>query len=533
MFTPFHIYQVAGRKMLLIKSSINLRLQTMKAKWFQISAPMLTVDSNFVPFTQDYGSFSAMQNFTISGKSLEGPVKVTAPEGFLIRINYKPPYYTRYFNWIKSGYVNPSSRIIDTVTIDVVSKAFLTGIVRGQIVLTSQNMTPLKIWVETEVNTPELDTLVASYVEMTGFTSGLRFISRYAEVSQYGIAYREIGDAEFTYVQIGTTLGSDSFIGSINELLPEVAYEYFGYVVINSEVYTGQFRIITTADFMYSTTEQDIGTDTFTIAASSIVGYDLVESYGIEYKKASEETWTRQEEGTVLANDNFEVVVGNLEIGIEYNWRIYFQINSIYYYSTVDSISLLTPSLTTTTGGTITQIGFSTGASSIVGYEQVEAHGIQYKKSSDSSWTSVQKGSTLTSNFFTQTLTNLLPNTEYNYRAYITIGTHVYFGETKTLTTLAVSLTTRQADNVGPTSFRSGATGILGWQYASAYGVEYRTGADDFLSSGVVGSLGANSFYRLITGLMPETLYDYRAYIIINGNTYYGITRQVITTRTP
>lgn len=531
MFTPFHIYQVAGRKMLLIKSSINLRLQIMKAKWFQISAPMLTVDSNFVPFTQDYGAFSAVQSFTISGKSLEGPVKVTAPEGFLIRINYKPPYYNRYFNWIKSGYVNPSSRIIATVTIDVVSNAYMTGVVRGQIVLTSQNMTPVKIWVETEVRTPELDTLVASYVEMTGFTSGLRFISRYAEVSQYGIAYREVGDVEFTYVQIGTTLSSTSFTGSISGLLPKIAYEYFGYVVINSEVYTGQSRAVTTADFTYSIVEQSIGVDTFTIAISSIVGYAFVESYGIEYKKSTDSTWLIQQEGETLSVDNFDTTVDNLQGGEDYHYRIYFTINGIIYYGAIEEINLINPSVTTTASSSRTQVGFTTGGYLIEGHMLVTAHGMEYKKSSDSTWTVISKGTTLANDWFSQSLTGLVPGVEYNYRAYIVIAGVTYYGDTKTISTFEASLVTTAATLATntPYSFGSGGNTIVGYQYVSQHGVAYRTGAAEFSHEVKGGTLLNNLFSQTISGLEPFTSYDYKAYIIISGVYIYGDTKQTAT----
>lgn len=532
MFTPFQIYQVAGRKMLLVKSSINLRLRTMKAKWFQISAPMLKVDANFVPFVQEYGNYSTeAQSFTISGKSIEGPIKVVAPEGFLIRIDYNPPYYTGYYNWVRSGYINPDNRIVGEVTIWVMSRAFSTGIVTGQISITSLNMTPVKLWVETEVSTPELDTLPASDVEMTAFTSGLRFISRYAEVSQYGIAYRKAGDTEFTLNQLGTTLVADSFTGVVSGLLPQTAYDYFGYVIINSEMYTGQFRTMQTNEFSFTDSEGDVGVSSFEVGISSIVGYELVEEgYGIEYKKATETVWTSQQEGTTLSSDSFSVLVEDLEIGMDYNYRIYFVIQGVTYYSDTAIVSLLAPSLSTWTGTSITQVGFTTGALSVVGYSEVTQYGMQYKKSAASSWTTIQQGTSLSVDYFSQILAGLEPGVAYNYRSYIIVNGVTYYGDTKTASTTSASLNTTTADQVSSSSFRAGGNTIVGYQYASQYGIAYRTGgtgAFTHVSGGT--SLGANSFLQTVLGLSSGTIYDYKAYIIISGVYIYGSKKQVIT----
>lgn len=97
---------------------------------------------------------------------------------------------------------------------------------------------------------------------------------------------------------------------------------------------------------------------------------------------------------------------------------------------------LLNPSipiigLNTTTGVSGTTSILNTGGNTIVGWSNVTQYGMQY--TTGTTWTTIQYGTTLTSDSFNVDITGLTSNTTYSYRSYIVYSGVTYYGATKTI----------------------------------------------------------------------------------------------------
>jgi len=122
------------------------------------------------------------------------------------------------------------------------------------------------------------------------------------------------------------------------------------------------------------------------------------------------------------------------------------------------------------------------GGKNIVGYEALTSYGIQYKKSIVSTWTQhpLILGS-LPSNTFSLSISGLLEDTTYNYRAIVKSNTIAYTGNTlslKTLKTIVVPVTpsgkTKQnTSSTTTTLVGTGGYDIQRYGDISWYGMQY------------------------------------------------------------
>lgn len=171
-----------------------------------------------------------------------------------------------------------------------------------------------------------------------------------------------------------------------------------------------------------------------------IQGSESISSYGFKYRKTSQTTWTTIELGP---STPFLASVNNLTPNSIYQVKSYASTQSgTIFESTIDTFSTLQ----------VTQPIVSTDSSSLnsptsaILYGSYEAGsltilscGFQYKKSSDNSWTSINQQSNTSP--FSNIITNLAPNSTYNYRAFITNYDGFFTGETKYFTTSSSQIT--------------------------------------------------------------------------------------------
>jgi len=100
---------------------------------------------------------------------------------------------------------------------------------------------------------------------------------------------------------------------------------------------------------------------------------------------------------------------------------------------------IITLQTTETSSVTDTKI-LNTGGFNITDYEHITSYGIQYKQDTSTTWdTGYQITNNLTNNLFTvsefPTNNNLIPNTNYMYKAYVKVKDTFYYGDIKTITT--------------------------------------------------------------------------------------------------
>jgi len=210
----------------------------------------------------------------------------------------------------------------------------------------------------------------------------------------------------------------------------------------------------------------------------------------------------------------------------------------------------------------------TTGGKNIIGYEELSKYGIDYKKINyyystsepiglenltegidfevedvGNDWTRISDTDPLTLNHFSMTLTGLEYDTDYQYRAFVQSPSTGYTGNTRLIHTPVAplpppSIETTIATSVTQTTIvATGGQNIVRYGDIQYYAMQYRTGiTGSWLlqpSPPTSGPLGVNYFTKTITGLSPDTLYQYRAYMIVNGITYYGTIKQKTTLELP
>lgn len=190
-----------------------------------------------------------------------------------------------------------------------------------------------------------------------------------------------------------------------------------------------------------------------------------------------------------------------------------------------------------------------TGGRNIIGYDELISYGIDYKKTIDNQWTKIINTTTLVNNSYDITIPNsgLDYDTQYDYRAWIQSPSTGFTGNSFQIITeeapLATpSITTSAPDGETSTSIDlTGGRSIVRYADIQYYAMQYRisTGVGTWgawvlqPSPATSGPLAVNNFEASITGLQPETLYQFRAYMVVDGVTITGNELQTTTEAEP
>ena len=225
--------------------------------------------------------------------------------------------------------------------------------------------------------------------------------------------------------------------------------------------------------------------------------------------------------------------------------------------ATVISPSVQTRLATSTTTNRIN----TTGGINVVMWNSVTSYGMEYRMKNTSDWIVIVPfpgpyGNTLVTNQFTMSIFNLQPDTEYEYRAFIDIGSERYYGEILEIKTQEVqipdpTLNTIQGNeitNVNGASIiqNTGGINITRGDEVINFGMQYKRSSSstwifqpnppylgDDLEDDGNNPIVFYNFSHNITGLLPDEEYDYRAYVNVGGNNYYGNTITITTPQIP
>ena len=178
----------------------------------------------------------------------------------------------------------------------------------------------------------------------------------------------------------------------------------------------------------------------------------------------------------------------------------------------------------------VTQTHATINGTLSMGDATVTGQGFEYKRYGEANW--IQVTVPHNSNI-SYTLSNLIPNTTYYYRAFATAtecGT-IYSSTTTPFpyfTTLSVSATTNNATNITQTHATLNGSFTIGDANMSSYGFEYRKITDTVFQTVTVS--GEGSVSETVTGLTPNTQYTYRTFCTAVGcETVYGNYRNFTT----
>lgn len=175
------------------------------------------------------------------------------------------------------------------------------------------------------------------------------------------------------------------------------------------------------------------------------------------------------------------------------------------------------------------------------GLDKIDEYGVMYRTSDLVPWVIISKTTKLlVDNFTLPTVTGLLENTTYMYRAYIKSNIYGYTGNTLTITTNSTpvvlpSVTTSPATSTDTTTIKAtGGQNIIGWESVDFTSMNYRKIGDPWSETTPDGTpLTTNSFVVDISGLDSDTTYEYRAHMMVDGVVYTGHTLSIKTEAIP
>lgn len=232
----------------------------------------------------------------------------------------------------------------------------------------------------------------------------------------------------------------------------------------------------------------------------------------------------------------FSATVNGLTGGTLYYVRAYaINIIGISYGATTTFTTTSTaPAVSTSEISSITLTGATVGGNvNSDGGATVTERGIVYSSTNTSPTvgdTKISSGSG--TGLFTQNLSGLNANTIYYLRAYAINNIGTSYGNIISFTTGGPTLTTAVAKTITQTTVTIGGTiTATGSSAVTERGVVYIAGnADPSINNNktVIGS-GIGSFEQTITGLLPGTLYSFKAYAINAAGICFGETKTFTT----
>jgi len=157
--------------------------------------------------------------------------------------------------------------------------------------------------------------------------------------------------------------------------------------------------------------------------------------------------------------------------------------------------------------------------------------GIEWKQIDSISWNIIN----LPLNNYSTTITNLIPNTNYQVRAFAITENATYYDTIRIFTTLYAPIVlgeviTQGVTNMNDTSVTLNGTLVslgnalsnikIGFAYSSNFDSNF--GVDNVDTVQIQYYEGITTFSKLITNLIPQTYYYYRAFIINEAGINYG-----------
>lgn len=167
----------------------------------------------------------------------------------------------------------------------------------------------------------------------------------------------------------------------------------------------------------------------------------------------------------------------------------------------------------------------------MLGTYPIIANGIEWKNIDSLSWNIIN----FPLNNYTTTITNLIPNTNYQVRAFAKTENATYYDTIRTFTTLYPSIVlgeviTQGVTNVNDTSVSLNGTLVslgnamsnikIGFVYSS--NIDLNIGENNIDTVQIQYYEGISTFSKKITNLIPQTYYYYKAFIINDAGISYG-----------
>ncbi|MCI7034640.1 MAG: T9SS type A sorting domain-containing protein, partial [Bacteroidales bacterium] len=325
-----------------------------------------------------------------------------------------------------------------------------------------------------------------------------------------------------TVAATGTTLTS-----TLNSLSAETEYQFKAFATTASGTVEG-------AAMTFTTTAAPIVAPTVaTLAATSVThnsavlngtitaGSETITAQGFMYKATAAATWTSvSASGTTMT-----ATVNGLSAETEYQFKAFATtasgtVEGAAMTFTTTAAPVTQPAVTTLPATGVTHEVATLNGTVTTGSEAITAQGFMYKATAAADWTTVAA----TGETMSATINGLTAETAYEYKAFATTASGTVEGAVVNFTTLAAPATqptvvTLEATEVTHEAATLNGTIAAGSEAISAQGFMYKAiTAADWTTVAAEGT----AITATISGLTPETEYEYKAFATTESGTVEG-----------
>ena len=394
----------------------------------------------------------------------------------------------------------------------------------GTVYGTTQNFTTLAIVPPTVVTTP-----ATALAYTTATLNGTITLGSEVVLSQ---GFEWALSSSNTWNVTIDNLIANALTHNLTLLAPNTAYKYRAYATTASATVYGTTQNFTTQSITPPTVVTNAATlvteNSSTLNGTITAGTETITSKGFEWKVASSNTWLSITiSGSVLTHN-----LTGLTSNTAYQYRAYATTNTGTVYGTTQNFTTLAvvpPTVVTSPATAISQNTATLNGTVTAGSGAVNVQGFEWKLSGASTWTTIT--TTINGNAITHNLLGLTPNTAYQYRAYAATSLGTVYGTTQNFTTLAVvppTVVTNAATLIAQNSATINGTVTLGSESIIFKGFEYKLANSSTWTPLVVNASGSTINYNL-TGLTPNSAYQFRAYATTVSGIVYGTTQNFTT----
>jgi len=388
-------------------------------------------------------------------------------------------------------------------------------------------------------------TTAADNIISTGARSGGSIISDGgAQVTSSGICWSTNSNPDLNDPHTTSGTGIGTFIHNLSGLWGSTTYYIRAYALNSAGTAYGQAETFTTAPPIapsLSTTSGRSGVNgTTAICGGTIISHGgaAITTEGLVYSTTSgfiPDTVTVNI--TVLSGSgNFSSTIRNLKPGTTYYARAY-AINSVGIGYAANEVSFTTfnrPVITTITPdlSTLTSVGVKTGGNILSsGGTEITESGICWSTEGTPTTADAVISNGPGSGSFTRVITEQMGNTTYYVRAYAINSVGITYGQVESFTTLppvlATILTTQPVATSSATANSGGTIVSHGGSMVTTRGICWSTDRNfnpDTVTNNRTAQTGyyTGAFAAVLSGLIPETVYYVRAYVVNGVGVAYG-----------
>ena len=305
-------------------------------------------------------------------------------------------------------------------------------------------------------------------------------------------------------------------------------YEYRAYAITAEGVTYGEiqsFRTLPIMPIVNTNPATAIAQTIATLNGDVTIGSETISAYGFEWRLQGASSWTI----VPLTDNTFVYNLTGIIASNNYEFRAFVTTESANTYGSIQSfrtLDIVPPVIVTNSATSIDPTNATLNGLLTPGSEEILAQGFEWKLVSATAWMRVEL--TPGNNILAHTFTDLVPNRAYEFKAYVTTESGTIYGQIQNFTTPVIPqvVSTSSVTNITQTNATFNAIITSGSESLITQGFEWKLSSASTWNS---LSLNGNAIIHNLTGLNPNSAYQYRAYATTASGTVYGTTQNFTT----